>query len=668
MRPAQTLIIIALLGVLFGNASAPARAAKDSWTRVQSSNFQLVGNASEKEIRKVGAKLEQFREVMRRLITKANFSTPVPSTVVVFKSDDSFKPYKPLYQGKAAPVGGYFQAGEDVNYIALATSTAAESPYRIIFHEYAHLLVNNNIRNVPAWFNEGLAEYYSTFEVADDRKAELGRVIPSHVFLLREKWIPLRDLFAVDHASALYNERNKQSIFYAESWALVHYLLLGKQGQRQPQLGVFLGKLEAGASPDAAFQQAFGIDLPSFEKELRAYVNRSSYPTLVFTFGQKLEFDTNMQAAPISEAEAKTYLGDLLLHTNRLADGERHLREALTLDANLAQAHASLGMTLMRQNQADAARASLERAVSLNTSNYLAHYYYASALSQQAYGAGGLVTSFPPKDAERMRAELKKAIELRPDFPESYHLLAFISVVTGEQLDEAVSLLVRALKISPGRERYRTMLAQVYLRREDPQNARRILEPLARGAADEQQRNHAQGLLKRVETLEAYQAHVQANAQANARTTTARETSRPGLLAQAESSEPPVKEAEQATEVDQEAVRKKVEEDTLREVLRRPAAGEQQFQGVLTRIECRPRDVLLSFQAGARTIKLTSRKFEDVDFTTFTTETAGQISCGPRKLTNHVVVIYQPAPNARAQVDGEVISVSLVPKDFLLVK
>ena len=37
--------------------------AKDTWTSVRSKNFLLVGNASEKEIRQVGVRLEQFREV-----------------------------------------------------------------------------------------------------------------------------------------------------------------------------------------------------------------------------------------------------------------------------------------------------------------------------------------------------------------------------------------------------------------------------------------------------------------------------------------------------------------------------------------------------------------------------------------------------------------------------
>lgn len=37
--------------------------AKENWTSVRSQNFLLIGNASEKEIRQVGMRLEQFRQV-----------------------------------------------------------------------------------------------------------------------------------------------------------------------------------------------------------------------------------------------------------------------------------------------------------------------------------------------------------------------------------------------------------------------------------------------------------------------------------------------------------------------------------------------------------------------------------------------------------------------------
>ena len=104
-----------------------------------------------------------------------------------------------------------------------------QESYNIIFHQYTHLLVKNNVENPPTWFNEGLAEYYSTFSITADQKVELGKPIPGHVFLLRaNKMMPLRTLFQVDQKSPYYNERDKQGIFYAESWALMHYLILGK--------------------------------------------------------------------------------------------------------------------------------------------------------------------------------------------------------------------------------------------------------------------------------------------------------------------------------------------------------------------------------------------------------------------------------------------------------
>src|SRR6266446_7260562 len=157
---------------LFTPLSRPV-SAKDTWTSVRSKNFLLVGNASEKEIRQVGVRLEQFREVFSKLFTKVNFSSPVPTTVVVFKSDSSYRPFKPN-----ANTAGYFQAGPDVNYITLTTEVHGEQdPFNVIFHEYTHLLVNNTVGNVPVWFNEGLAEYYSTFSISDDKKIVLGKPI-----------------------------------------------------------------------------------------------------------------------------------------------------------------------------------------------------------------------------------------------------------------------------------------------------------------------------------------------------------------------------------------------------------------------------------------------------------------------------------------------------------
>jgi hypothetical protein len=159
-------ILFLFVLVLVGPASVQG---KDNWTRVNSKHFTLIGNAGEKEMRQVATRLEQFRDVFRRLFSNAKFDTPVPTTVIVFKSMGSYKPFNP---GNNA---GYFQPGEDVIYITLTTD-ATQNPFSVIYHEYVHLLVENTTATCRP-VNEALVEYYSTFSIEEDRKVHLGELI-----------------------------------------------------------------------------------------------------------------------------------------------------------------------------------------------------------------------------------------------------------------------------------------------------------------------------------------------------------------------------------------------------------------------------------------------------------------------------------------------------------
>jgi hypothetical protein len=69
MKYNRFLLRIGLLAVVLFVGVGVAH-AKDQWVRVQSKNFVLIGNASEKEIRRVGTKLEQFRETFRNLLRR----------------------------------------------------------------------------------------------------------------------------------------------------------------------------------------------------------------------------------------------------------------------------------------------------------------------------------------------------------------------------------------------------------------------------------------------------------------------------------------------------------------------------------------------------------------------------------------------------------------------
>src|SRR4030095_9328321 len=104
------------------------------------------------EMRKVATKLEQFRQMLALMFPRLKIETPIPTTVVIFKNHDSFRPFKPLYKGKTQEnVGGYFVSRQDINYIALTAEMRGLSPYEVIFHEYEHFITRNNLRRAPPW-------------------------------------------------------------------------------------------------------------------------------------------------------------------------------------------------------------------------------------------------------------------------------------------------------------------------------------------------------------------------------------------------------------------------------------------------------------------------------------------------------------------------------------
>jgi tetratricopeptide (TPR) repeat protein len=647
-------LIRPVTAALFLLALIPAEPtfAKDNWISVRSTNFFLVGNASEKEVREVATRLEQFRDVFSRLLPGMHFTSPVPTTVIVFKSDSSYKPFKPLINGKPDKVAGFFQSGSDVNYITLTTEKLPENPYGVIFHEYVHLLVNNTLGKaaVPTWFNEGLAEYYSALNIEEDQKVYLGSLLPRHLQLLRSnKLIPLEQLFAVDYYSLPRNSHNAMGIFYAQSWLLVHYLIQGNEGKKLPQLTRFVNLLSSNTSLENAFRDAFQTDYASLEKELKNYLQQHTFRRQVATFERKLEFESEMKSSAMSEAEAQAYLGDLLRHINRPEDAKVKLEEALAIDNKLAMAHASLGMTLLEQKKFAEAKEHLARAVSENSTNYLAHYYYAYVVSREVIQEGQPVSGFPQEVIQTMRSHLSRAIELKPDFPESYHLLAFVNLVSGEQLDESIKLIRRALALSPGNENFSFVLAQLYLRKQDLIQARKVVEPLAAKASDPQMRANAESLLKVIIVNEE-----QADRRRAFNENPARNADSMGPSKASETSPPPptVETTDPAW--------------YLREALRQPEAGETHTQGTLLRIECDARGVTFVINVGDKTLRLKNRDFDSISITTYTPDVAGEIDCSTKKAETNVVIAYVPSADAKAKIDGELRAVEFVPKDFKL--
>jgi len=494
------LILAALCTFQSGAAQAKPRLfatpqSRDTWRSVRTNNMFVIGNADPEKLRQVAAWLEFFHRSFARLISRNVIDSSVPTTVIVFRDEASFRPFKPIYQGRTANVSGFFQPGDDVNYIAISLDSYDRDPFGTAFHEYVHLHLKDNIPGAPLWLNEGLAELYGSLQFSGN-DALLGAPIYPYIQLLRgEGLLPLKTLFSVGHNSPHYNEDDKTGIFYGQSWALVHYLMLGDSA-RGEQFRRFLQQVGRGDDAAKAIESSFGVTVATLEDELRSYVGRGNLVAQrVATIDpQTYGSYTAMQRSALSEGEANYYLGDLLLHANRASDAERYLKQAIDLDPGFTPSYASLGVLYVYQRRYAEAKKYLQKATSSPQSAQV-HYLHAYVLSRENMSADGRISSYSAENAAMMREQLLRSMKIDPKYAPAPSLLAFVDLIRNERLDEAVEMARKARQLDPSKTNYALLLAQIHMQRSEADAARQILEPLTHNS-DQSVKAEAQQLLE----------------------------------------------------------------------------------------------------------------------------------------------------------------------------
>ena len=74
----------------------PAPQTRDNWRSVRTNNLFVIGNADADKLRQVATWLEFFHSSFARLVSRNVLNPSVPTTVIVFRDDASFTPFKPL--------------------------------------------------------------------------------------------------------------------------------------------------------------------------------------------------------------------------------------------------------------------------------------------------------------------------------------------------------------------------------------------------------------------------------------------------------------------------------------------------------------------------------------------------------------------------------------------
>jgi tetratricopeptide (TPR) repeat protein len=649
----SVLYLIAAVGLL-----AAAGRAADGWRCVRVDNFIVSGDAPEPQLLETARRLEEFRSALSQIYPRLKLETPgVPTHVLVFKDAAAYRPFRPARPDGSADdaAAGYFVPGDDVNYIVTVADDAAAgpkpAPTSTVFHEYTHLLVHLNFgrENVPPWVNEGVAEYFETFRLVEGKAIFGGRPADFASALNPQTVVDLETVFATDDAALRSGARGSRAAFYAEAWALVHFVLHAPGDD--DGFGRLAALLTEPERSEKAVAKAFKTAPAGFAGGLLAYAGQAQLPTRERMIATR-KVPAFQPAAAMTEAEANARMGDLLLHLDRRDHSAVYLKKALAAAPEMPAAIASMGLLLMRQDNFADGRGYLEKAISAGETNHFVAFNLAWALIRSAMNKEGKIEDFAPDVAKRIVDLLQRSIVAGPEFAESRRLLAFVKMVEGDDLNGAAELARKAIELEPGNDEHRLLLARILLRQEKYQDARAAAQKIAFLAADPRVRSEA---VQIINAADAYFA--------------ARNEPPPDKVLTVYSSQPPL--ILKRSSVSEEEIAR-FEEDrvqnNLNRILPKPKTGERLAVGYIHAVRCTDDgEVLYDVTADGQKTIFASGDLSSLRMNVLTEgESTYKIECGARFGRQLTVLTYRPPDLSKPASRPELVGIAFVPANFRL--
>jgi hypothetical protein len=551
-----SLFSMTLLGVLL-SPSAPA-AEQSPWFEIHSTHFTVITDAGDKKGREVALRFEQMRAVFATLLMKQRLNQPLPLTILAFKSDKDYYQTAPLRQGQPIGVPGFLVPGEDQNFIVL--NLLQDESWRAVTHNFAHLMLNYNYPQAPGWFDEGLAEYFASIRL-DEKKYEIGGDPELHSaftedlpqnqqdagnppksfteLLSGQAWLALPDLLTMKHETSTYVEGTHRTLFYAQSWITMHYLLHEK---KLPETGTYFDLVENQHVPvEQAIQKAYGMTAAQFDQAVKDYFHslsplllaaldasrqpgyRNNAPQ-VYQSTELVGADDNViTAKALPESDARALVAEVKVRipdrreaglqelqalarapeaTPPKTPGSSGKNSAKDKDKDSADkdkddksdkndkddqknafvvagneiARRALAWEHIQRGEFDAAAEELSDAATLKPGDMWIRYYLSVLKYRMSQAKHADIQGLP-----NMMQDLRAVLEWYPEFADAYDLMAIARMEGGGPV-AAMQAERAAIQLSPRNQQYVYHLAEIYVADKKWEAARALLERLkARG-------------------------------------------------------------------------------------------------------------------------------------------------------------------------------------------
>lgn len=469
-----------LAGLALAMSGAISGAAQGAWQEASSKHFVVYADETPDQLRTFTANLERFDTAMRVLRGLKDPAISPSQRVTVFVLDNVGDIAK-LYGRGGDGIAGFYdaRASGPVAFVPRRGSgdgKFALTPQQVLFHEYAHHLMYATDGGFffPPWFVEGIAEFSATAALQPDGGVTFGGVPMYRLYgIAAVSPLPAKALLK---ASPMLLSPEQRETLYGRGWLLVHYLIT--DDARRKQLSEYLRLLNAGKPADVA---ADALGIATLDRQLALYTRE---PLKGFTVAA-----AKLAVAPVvlrllTPGEAAVM--PARIQSTRGVD-TKSARRVVALAEKLAAPFATdpAAQNVLAEAELDAgnpqaALAAADRALAADPHSLHANSYRGLALQAIAAAAatpGGQGDAAGFKSA---RAAFVAANHADPEAPWPLEL-NYLNFIAGRQkpTTNAEDGLLKAAALAPYDDGLMLLAAQVMLGRDQPDDAKSYLMPIA---------------------------------------------------------------------------------------------------------------------------------------------------------------------------------------------
>ena len=291
----------AFAGVSFELPPLPA-----DMKRVESRSYLLIHDLTDAEAAEAVVRMDAMADEYARRTRDFAGRVQGKMPFILFRHENDY-----LAAGAPEGSGGVFNGKV---LMAIAGKRLTNRTWATIqhegFHQYAFQTMS---RDLPAWLNEGLAEYFGEGVYCGDTFVTGG--IPSfRVKSMREhfagkEFMPIDDMLALPYEQWNGNLKGEN---YDQAWSMVHFLAHADGGRYQPLFNEFIRKLSQRRPWKMAWNETFGTT-SGFEQQWQTWwQTQPDIPTPAVYAEAAARIMAGFAARAASQRQAFASVDDLL--------------------------------------------------------------------------------------------------------------------------------------------------------------------------------------------------------------------------------------------------------------------------------------------------------------------------------------------------------------------